>query len=310
MSRVRREPYSSVKKFGLILFILGLIVFLIFTAAKGKYQFPISEKIVITVFSPVQSVINSAGMQVRKGTEWIWEVATVYNQNKMLKSEVEQLRLMNIQMNEVMAENDRLRNLLNYKQSIHQFDLLPAKVIARDPGSWTSTMVINRGSDDGIAKDMVVVTTQGLVGNVVSVFNSSARVQLILDPRSAVGAIVQRSESRVAGIVEGGKGNKMKARMVNIPRDADIVEGDRVLTSGFGGVYPKGISIGIVEKIENDEGGLLKYAILRPDVDFQKLEEVAVIVKSREAPPLPLNMPVQNLQQNKDTKQNVSGGTP
>ena len=310
MSRVRREPYSSVKKFGLIVFILGLIVFLIFTTAKGKYQFPISEKIVVTVFSPVQSVINSAGMQVRKGTEWIWEVATVYNQNKMLKSEVEQLRLMNIQMNEVMAENDRLRNLLNYKQSTQQFDLLPAKVIARDPGSWTSTMVINRGSDDGIAKDMVVVTTQGLVGNVVSVFNSSARVQLILDPRSAVGAIVQRSESRVAGIVEGGKGNKMKARMVNIPRDADIVEGDRVLTSGFGGVYPKGISIGIVEKIENDEGGLLKYAILRPDVDFQKLEEVAIIVKSREAPPLPLNMPVQNLQQNKDTNQNVSGGTP
>jgi len=77
-------------------------------------------------------------------------------------------------------------------------------------------------------------------------------------------------------------------RMINIPRDADIVEGDQIVTSGFGGIYPKGISLGEVENIVNDDGGLLKYAVLKPSVDFQKLEEVSVIVTSREAPPMPI----------------------
>jgi rod shape-determining protein MreC len=148
--------------------------------------------------------------------------------------------------------------------------------------------MINRGTNDGLKKDMAVITSQGLVGNVVEAFSSSAKVELILDPRSAVGTIVQRPESRVAGIVQGNKDDKMMARMVNIPRDADVVEGDQIVTSGFGGVYPKGLAVGIVDRIDNDEGGLLKYAILKPAVDFQKLEEVAVIINSREALPAPL----------------------
>lgn len=289
MSRVRKKPYSGLKKIILLLFVLGSVFVLIFAAAKGKYQFPLSERIVVTVVAPFEKAVNSVGNQIRTAMESVWEIATVYEQNKMLQSEVEQLRVLNIQMNEISAENDRLRVLLNYKQQAKQFDLLVAAVIARDPGTWTSTMLIDKGRDDGLDKNMVVVTAQGLVGNVVEVFASTARVQLILDPRSAVGAIVQRSESRVAGIVEGDKGSKTMARMVNIPRDADIVEGDRILSSGFGGIYPKGIPIGVVEKIVNDEGGLLKSALLKPDVDFQKLEEVSVVVKSRETPPQALH---------------------
>lgn len=303
MSRVRREPYSGFKKNILLLLVLVSVFALIFAAAKGKYKFPLSEKIVITIVAPFESVISGIGNQLRAMTENVWEMVTVYEQNKMLKSEVEQLRSLNIQMNEAMAENDRLRTLLNYKQSTPQLDVLPATVISRDPSTWTSTILINRGSNDGLSKNMVVVTPQGLVGNIVEVFNTTARVQLILDPRNAVGAIVQRTESRVAGIVEGNKGNKMLARMVNIPRDADIVEGDRIVTSGFGGMYPKGISIGIVEKIENDEGGLLKYAVLKPGVDFQKLEEVTVITKSRETPPVPLT-PIPD----KEASKGVAGG--
>lgn len=289
MSRVRKKPYSGLKKIILLLFVLGSVFVLIFAAAKGKYQFPLSERIVVTVVAPFEKAVNSVGNQIRTAMESVWEIATVYEQNKMLQSEVEQLRVLNIQMNEISAENDRLRVLLDYKQQAKQFDLLVAAVIARDPGTWTSTMLIDKGRDDGLDKNMVVVTAQGLVGNVVEVFASTARVQLILDPRSAVGAIVQRSESRVAGIVEGDKGSKTMARMVNIPRDADIVEGDRILSSGFGGIYPKGIPIGVVEKIVNDEGGLLKSALLKPDVDFQKLEEVSVVVKSRETPPQALH---------------------
>jgi rod shape-determining protein MreC len=154
-------------------------------------------------------------------------------------------------------------------------------------------IVINRGTSDGVKPEMAVITHQGLVGSVVEASPNSAKVELLLDPRSSIGTLVQRPESRVAGIIQGDPSNPMVPRMVNIPRNADIVEGDTIVTSGFGGIYPKGIIVGRVNQIENDGGGLLKYAVLEPAVDFQKLEDVAVITASREAPPAPLTPPAQ-----------------
>jgi rod shape-determining protein MreC len=179
--------------------------------------------------------------------------------------------------------------LLDYKKAAPQFDFVSAAVIARDPGSWTNTILINAGSDEGIAKDMPVVTSQGLVGTVTSVFSRTAKVQLILDPRSAAGALVQRTEARVAAIVEGNGINPSVPRMTNIARDADVIAGDVVVTSGFGGIYPKGILVGQVIDVVNEEGGLLKYANLKPAVVFDRLEEVLVIIRSREPVPQPLN---------------------
>lgn len=159
--------------------------------------------------------------------------------------------------------------------------------------AWTSMIIIDRGTQDGVNKDMAVVTEKGLVGTVVEASPNSSKVQLLLDPRSAVGTLVQRPESRVAGIVEGNPSDPMMPRMINIPRNADVVEGDTIVTSGFGGIYPKGLIVGTVSDVQNDSGGLLKIAILDPAVDFQKLEDVAVIVTSREAPPAPLTPPQQ-----------------
>jgi len=308
MSRVRREV-SSNKKIYVLVAAFTLVIILIFGAAKGKYQLPLSEKITMTMLAPFQGIMNSVSNGIRQGTTAIWEIATVYQQNKMLKSEVAQLREIQLNTTEITAENDRLRHILDYKQSALQFDLVAAKVIARDPSNWTSTIVINRGADDGITKDMAVVTPEGLVGNVISVVKNSARVQLILDRRSSVGGLVQRPESRVAGIIAGDNNNKMMVRMVNIPRDADIVEGDQIVTSGFGGIYPKGISLGEVVNIANDDGGLLKYAVLKPSVDFQRLEEVSVIVKSREAPPTPITQPPVGSTDDKTAVNKNTGGS-
>jgi rod shape-determining protein MreC len=107
-----------------------------------------------------------------------------------------------------------------------------------------------------------------------------AAVQLILHPKSAVGGIVQRPASRVSGIVSGNASTPFTPNLINLARDADIVAGDTVLTSGFGSIYPKGIVIGVVEKVANAEGGLLKYAVIAPTVDFSRLEEVMLIVNA------------------------------
>jgi len=188
-----------------------------------------------------------------------------------------------------MAENTRLTNILNYKNAVKQFDTAVAKIISYDSSNLTNSITINLGAKDGMQKNMPVITPQGLVGTIVAVYEHSAKVQLILDPRSAVGAIIQRPESRVIGIMQGSVGVQTLAKMVNIPRDADVVVGDNVLTSGYGGLYPKGIVIGEVVEVTNEAGGLLKYATVKTAVDFYRIEEVLVIVNSREAPPTPLN---------------------
>lgn len=267
-------------------FIVGLLAF---TTVKGKYDLNISENVVNTILSPFQSAITSISNVTKKIGVISWEMVTVYEQNKMLRSEVEQLRQRDVNVNEIMAENTRLTNILNYKNAVKQFDTAVAKIISYDSSNLTNSITINLGAKDGMQKNMPVITPQGLVGTIVAVYEHSAKVQLILDPRSAVGAIIQRPESRVIGIMQGSVGVQTLAKMVNIPRDADVVVGDNVLTSGYGGLYPKGIVIGEVVEVTNEAGGLLKYATVKTAVDFYRIEEVLVIVNSREAPPTPLN---------------------
>ena len=267
-------------------FIVGLLAF---TTVKGKYDLKISENVVNTILSPFQSAITSISNVTKKIGVISWEMVTVYEQNKMLRSEVEQLRQRDVNVNEIMAENTRLTNILNYKNAVKQFDTAVAKIISYDSSNLTNSITINLGAKDGMQKNMPVITPQGLVGTIVAVYEHSAKVQLILDPRSAVGAIIQRPESRVIGIMQGCVGVQTLAKMLNIPRDADVVVGDNVLTSGYGGLYPKGIVIGEVVEVTNEAGGLLKYATVKTAVDFYRIEEVLVIVNSRETAPAPLN---------------------
>ena len=274
-------------------FVVVSLFCIIFFAARGRFQAPVSSQAVSLVLSPFQQATAWVANEIHYATSAVWEVATLYEQNKMLRNEVEQLRGINLQANEALAENERLRKMIGYQQAARQFDLVAARVIGRESDTWSRMIVIDRGTMNGIANDMPVVTPQGLVGRVVEAGLNSSKVQLILDPRSSVGTIVQRAQSRVTGIVQGDMDNPTMPQMVNIPKNADVVEGDVIVTSGFGGVYPKGIIVGLVSSLKNDDGGLLKIGVLEAAVDFQKLEDVLVITASREAPPEPIKPPTQ-----------------
>ena len=293
MSRIRRDDQESSRKVWLLLVSLVCILCLIFFAGRGRFQSPFLSRAALTVLRPFQSVTAWVGDKVHHLSTEFWEVYYVYDQNCLLKNEVEALRVQNLEANEAFAENARLKALLGYKQEKTQFDLVAARVIGRDYATWSGVIVIDRGTASGVHENMPVVTEKGLVGVVIEAAPYSSKVQLILDPRAAVGTLVQRQESRVAGIVEGDPANALMPRMKNIPKSADVVEGDVVVTSGYGGVYPKGVLVGTVKALKNDEGGLLKYAVLEPAVDFQRLEDVVVIVASREAPPAPITPPPQ-----------------
>jgi rod shape-determining protein MreC len=295
------------KKTVILVVAVFTILLLAGSFAHGKIQFAFIDRVVTTILSPFEYAVSTVGMSLRQITTATGEIFTVYRENQALKAEVDNYRQNNLDMTEIMAENDRLKVMLDYKQGTRQFDFVTAMVVARDPGTWTSVIIINKGTNDGVTKDMPVVTPKGLVGTVIQSYATTAKIQLILDPRSAVGALNQRSDSRVAGIVEGNGTNHNVPRLVNLARDADIVPGDTVVTSGFGGIYPKGLAVGEVLDVVNDEGGLLKYAVLKPAVDFDKLEEVFVIVHSREPIPTLPSQVKSAPGQNTSSKQ--AGGT-
>ena len=291
-NHVRKDKEDGRKGWAMAFVVVSLFC-IIFFAARGRFQAPVSSQAVSLVLSPFQQATAWVANEIHYATSAVWEVATLYEQNKMLRNEVEQLRGINLQANEALAENERLRKMIGYQQAARQFDFVAARVIGRESDTWSRMIVIDRGTMNGIANDMPVVTPQGLVGRVVEAGLNSSKVQLILDPRSSVGTIVQRAESRVTGIVQGDMDNPTMPQMVNIPKNADVVEGDVIVTSGFGGVYPKGIIVGLVSSLKNDDGGLLKIGVLEAAVDFQKLEDVMVITASREAPPEPIKPPTQ-----------------
>lgn len=285
--KIKRESRAGKKVMALI-FVFVSVFCLIFFAARGRFQTPVTNSTLALILSPFQNSISWVSDNLLYIVTTVDEIMNVHAKNKVLMSEVEELRAKNIVANEFAAENQRLRALLGYKQTAVQFDLEPARVIGRDVATWSSVIIVNRGTADGIANDMAVVTEMGLVGHIVEANVNTSKVQLILDPRSSVGTLIQRPESRVAGIVEGDINNPTMPKMVNIPKNSDVIVGDMIVTSGFGGVYPKGIVVGKVNEIKNEDGGLLKYAVIETTVNFQKLEDVAIITQSREAPPEPI----------------------
>jgi rod shape-determining protein MreC len=145
--------------------------------------------------------------------------------------------------------------------------------VGKDATNWFKTILLDRGSLDGVRRNQPVLAPDGLIGKVVEVTPATARVQLLTDPMNAVGGLIQRT--RVTGIVSGNLG--AGARVRYLPLMADVVVGDEVVTSGMGGVFPKGILIGRIAAVERRSGALFQDAALQPAVDLSRLEEVLIL---------------------------------
>ena len=156
------------RRTAVLLAVIIAVFLLASAAAQGKVNFAYPERILATVLSPVEGVATRAGYGVRGLFSAIGQVAAVYRDNQTLRQQNEQLQQTSINTGELVAENARLKAMLAYKQATPQFALLAAVVVGRDPGTWSSTIVINRGTADGVTKDMPVVAPQGLVGSVIA----------------------------------------------------------------------------------------------------------------------------------------------
>jgi rod shape-determining protein MreC len=206
--------------------------------------------------------------------EKIAPFAALKEENKILHDRVDLLTRMAAETQVINDDNARLRSLLDFRKAI-PYTSIPAQVIGRDPSNWSNSLIIDKGSSSGIKTNMAVMSTRGLVGRIVEAGKFSSKALLITDPNLRVGVLIRRS--RQGGILTGNPGGRCK--IIYISLDSDVKPGDKVMTAGFGSVFPKGILIGEIEKVGREGGRLYKYAILKPSQDLSRLEEVLCIIR-------------------------------
>jgi len=201
-------------------------------------------------------------------------------QNEELRRENDALRQQVRTLGELGDENLRLRQLLNTKERV-TFHTVTARVIGHDASNWWKSLQIDRGSGDGLEKDLAVVNADGLIGKTISVTKGESRVLLLSDPNCKVSALLQNTrEPGVAAGVETTFGFSPHCVMTYVSRDAKVKPGEPVISSGFGGIFPKGVLIGTAIRAElNRQTKMYQDIEVKPAVDFRHLEEVIVILK-------------------------------
>jgi rod shape-determining protein MreC len=260
----------------IVVLIIGAIV-LISLQISGRYEGDPLHNLVLRVISPPQRVFHWAIASIRSVVQNYILLGDLKQENLRLQEEVRRLQRENDELRESVYAVQRLQRLLQFKERM-PVAMIPAEVIAYSPSAWFRTIVINKGLHDGVEKDMPVVTWEGVVGKVMRVSPGSSIVLLIVDRNSSIDVLVQRTRTR--GLVEGDCGSRCQLR--HFPRTDDIEAGDHLITSGLGGVFPKGLSMGDVIKVERKEYGLFQEIEIRPSVDFSRLEEVMVILNPSE----------------------------
>ena len=261
-----------VRRYGILLAVL-LVSFLLLTVQTRGGGTGRAGELMAIVLTPVQSLL----VRVHRGALGFWanyvDWKVVRREVVSLRGENEHLRVQALQAGETREENTRLRRLLVLR------DRLPLATVAgegigREAGGWVRSLTVNRGRSDGIAQQTPVIMPDGLVGRVVQVHRGAAVIQLLNDPASTVGAVVQRT--RTAGLVEGDAGGAVRFKFM--ARDgASVAPGDLVVTSGLGTLFPKGLPVGRVVKIEDKGSALFHFAVLAPAVDFSRVEEVLLV---------------------------------
>jgi len=269
-SRRSIAPWS-----GIVCFILLAVVSLTLLTWKVKGRVPVAlfESTVLSITHPLQQAATWTIRSLRDVWGNYVYLVNVQRDNQRLREEIKWLRQENHRYLEAHLQYQRLQQLLNFREQT-PLDVVAAEVVGRNSSSWTEIIYINRGTRDKVAKGFPVVTYDGLVGQVIHAAPALSQVMLMTDFRSGIDALVQRT--RASGVV-AGRGRDL-AELKFLPIGTDLQPGDRLISSGMGGVFPKGLIIGVVKDIHRN-GRQTQQVEIQPSVDFSDLEEVLVLVK-------------------------------
>ena len=256
-----------------IILCLGVTVY---TGATGNAN-PIATGVGM-VIKPIQKGISQIANIISQGTSYFEGYDALEKENEELKTKVRELEEKVRDADLAITERDNLRTLLGLKENNPQFTHCePAEVISKSPGQWATTISLDKGTNDGVALNNVVITEDGMVGYVSSVAPTYCDVTTVIDTNMYAGAIVTRT--REVGVAEGDYTlmSEGTLKLAYLETDCEVVIGDTVETSGLGGVFPKGIMIGTVERVIPEDNGISNYAVIKPFVDVEEVKSVYII---------------------------------
>jgi rod shape-determining protein MreC len=258
-------------------FCLLLSFYILTAAARGQLRNEPLSAVLMWVMRPLQIAAQGTVNWVSGLRDNYDTLAGFRSENERLRKRIQTLEIERQKLLEAEATNSRLKQLLEFR-SILSGTAVTASIIANSATSWFQSCLLDKGSADGVRKGMAVVTPLGVVGQIVAVTPRTAKVLLLTDPNSGIDVLVQRTRSR--GIVSGSLENGPVLKYVK--RSEDIQEGDRLITSGTDGVFPKGMMVGTVIKVTKQHIGLFQFVEVLPAVQSARVENVLVVAASAE----------------------------
>ena len=277
MSRLNHFFSRNKRVIVVILCVLILGFLLVYSRTEREKITPV-ESVVRDVFSPVNNFFSMIGNKISSGFDFVVSIGNMKDENEDLKKRVDELAMENMRLENAARENERLLAILELRD-MYQGETEAARIVYRDPSNWLGTFMIDKGRNSGVEDGMAVICPGGLVGRIISTSDSTSTVMQIIDSRSSVGGINLRTNDPV--IVDGSSDGTHTCLARPLTASADFQIGDVIVSSGTGGVFPKGHLIGEVTHVDEGKYGVSYVATVQPKVDFVRLEEVLILLEKQ-----------------------------
>ncbi len=270
---LKRLGVPLVVAFMLLLTVISMVVDRRSLAAGGR-ELPWWQAVVLEVAAPIERIVSAPFDGIRDFYENYVDLIGVRSENRRLRRRISEIESENLQFREALVSSGHLGRIASMRDEV-EIPMLPAEVVGLDVTPWFRSVLVDRGSQHGVEPGYPVITHEGVVGVVTVTSEHAAKTMLLLDRQSAVDALVQRSRAR--GVLRGVGRDRLEFEFV--VRGADVVAGDEIVTSGLGGIYPKGLRLGRVSELREAGGRLTRIAVIEPAVDLGQLEQVFVMLR-------------------------------
>lgn len=258
---------------GIIITILVLILIVIFSNKEANTSF--FENFANKLVMPIQNGLTYVKNKVSGNSSFFTDISNLKTENKELQEKNSKLEQSLRELENIKTENETLKEYLGLTEKYGEYKTIPGYVINKEINNYSKTLIINIGKQDGIEENMTVIADEGLVGHVISVTDNTAKIRTIVDTSSSISCLMSSSKDSI--VCKGTLDSNTEIKAMYIPTDANLVQGDSVDTSGLGGIYPKGIHVGIIKKIVTTKNMTDRYALVETAVDFNKLNTVLVV---------------------------------
>jgi len=262
-----------------ILLLIGMVflVALISFSLRDRTNATLPEQIIKDTVGFAQSLVAKPANYINGVFNSIDSLLNTYEENKRLKARLEDFAVVQAEAADLKLDNKKLQELIDKSESLKDFNPIHATVIARNPDQWEEKIILNKGSSHGVEKNMAVMTAKGLVGKIILVTPFTSEVELLYtnNPNYRVSAMVL-GDKEAYGLIEGFDKERNELIMKRIDSSLTVKEGQQVVSSGLGGIFPKGVPIGEITEVSTDDFGLTKMAYVKPSADFSILDHVVI----------------------------------